>query len=122
MKQVLLVFFGGGAGSALRFLFVKCVGNWNSFPLGTFSVNVLGSLLVGFLLGLGIRQQVFSESTTLLLVTGFCGGFTTFSAFSYENQFLLKTGDFVTFGTYVFGSILLGILAVFLGLFLSTLF
>ena len=122
MKQILLVFIGGGAGSALRFLIVRNSENWNYLLPGTFSVNVLGSLLMGFLLGLGMKQQLLSENTTLLLVTGFCGGFTTFSAFSYENQELLSTGDFLTFGVYTIASIFFGISGVFIGLFLARLF
>ena len=94
----------------------------NYLLLNTFFVNVAGSLIMGFLLGLGTNQQFFSENTSLLLVTGFCGGFTTFSAFSYQNQELLSTGDFLTFGVYTFASILFGISAVFLGLFLSRFF
>lgn len=122
MKQVLLVFLGGGAGSVLRFLISKSLNPLWTFPLGTFFVNITGSLLIGFILGFGLRQEVLSPNATLLLATGFCGGFTTFSAFSYENQELLKAGDFITFGFYTAGSIFLGIAAVMLGLYLSKLF
>jgi CrcB protein len=120
MKQVLLVFVGGGIGSALRYMVGKFLKTPASgFPWGTFSVNVLGSLLIGILMGIALKNSSFSENQTLLLITGFCGGFTTFSAFAYENQVFLKEGDFTSFFIYTLGSIGLGLAAVFLGLFIS---
>ena len=120
MKQVLLVFIGGGAGSALRYLVGKIFNNTNQgFPWATFSVNIMGSLLIGILMGVALKNSNLSENQTLLLVTGFCGGFTTFSAFAYENQVFLKEGDLTSFFIYTLGSIGLGLLAVFLGFFLS---
>ena len=65
------------------------------------------------------KNNNFSENQALLLVTGICGGFTTFSAFAYENQQFLKDGDLTSFAIYSLGSLTLGILAVFLGLFVS---
>lgn len=119
MKQALLVFLGGGAGSVLRFMISRHLNLLLNLPLGTFLVNIIGSLLIGLILGLGLRQEAISSNATLMLATGFCGGFTTFSAFSFENQQLLKVGDFLTFGIYTAGSIVLGIAAVMLGFYLS---
>jgi fluoride exporter len=120
MKQVLLVFVGGGVGSALRYVVGKFLKTMSSgFPWGTFSVNVIGSLLIGIFMGIALKNSSFSENQTLLLITGFCGGFTTFSAFAYENQVFLKEGDLTNFFIYTLGSIGLGIVAVFLGLFIS---
>ena len=119
IKQLLLVFLGGGLGSALRFIIAKNLNPVSSLPIGTLLVNFSGSLLIGFILGLGLKQEVLSANTTLLLATGFCGGFTTFSAFSFENQALLKAGDYMNFGIYSAGSIFLGIAAVLIGLWLS---
>jgi CrcB protein len=119
IKQLLLVFLGGGAGSVLRFLISKNLNALSTIPLGTLLVNFSGSLLIGFVLGMGLKQEVLSPNTTLLLATGFCGGFTTFSAFSFENQALLKAGDYMNFGIYAAGSIFLGIAAVIIGLWLS---
>lgn len=119
IKQLLLVFLGGGLGSALRFIIAKNLNPISSLPIGTLLVNFSGSLLIGFILGLGLKQEVLSANTTLLLATGFCGGFTTFSAFSFENQALLKAGDYMNFGIYSAGSIFLGIAAVLIGLWLS---
>ncbi|SHH33769.1 fluoride efflux transporter CrcB [Winogradskyella jejuensis] len=119
MKQLLLVFVGGGFGSALRFL----VGKWlnsseNGIPYGTFAANIIGSLLIGIILGLAAKNEGLSESQTLLLATGFCGGFTTFSTFAYENHVFLKSGDFTSFALYTIGSFVVGFLAVFGGMFL----
>ena len=120
MKQVLLVFIGGGVGSALRYMVGKFLKTSASgFPWSTFSVNVLGSLLIGILMGVTLKNSSFSENQTLLLISGLCGGFTTFSAFAYENQVFLKEGDLTSFFIYTFGSIGLGLAAVFLGLFIS---
>ena len=119
MKQILLVFLGGGTGSILRYLISKSLNNATILPLGTLVVNVLGSLLIGFILGLGYRQQMISANGMLLLATGFCGGFTTFSAFSYENQVFLKAGDFMSVGIYTISSLILGIAATFAGLYAS---
>ena len=120
MKHILLVFLGGGIGSAIRY----AIGNFfkatsKGFPWGTFSVNIIGSLLIGVFMGLALKNSNFSENQTLLLVTGLCGGFTTFSAFAYENQQFLKEGDLTSFAIYTLGSISLGILSVFLGLVIS---
>jgi CrcB protein len=120
MKQLLLVFLGGGLGSALRYWISKYLNNAEStIPYGTFTVNILGSLLIGVLLGLVLKSNVLSQNTTLLLATGFCGGFTTFSAFAHENYMLLKSGDITSFALYTIGSLLISVVAVFVGVWLS---
>ena len=122
MKQVLLVFLGGGAGSIIRFLISRSLQNQSGMPYGTFTVNILGSLLIGMLIGLSLRNNLISNNLYLLLATGFCGGFTTFSAFAAENQAFLRAGDLYHFALYSLGSLILGYGAVFAGLFLSRLF
>ncbi|MFC0605310.1 fluoride efflux transporter CrcB [Winogradskyella pulchriflava] len=119
MKQLLLVFVGGGFGSVLRFVIGKWLNNSeNGIPYGTFAANIVGSLLIGIILGLAAKNDTLSESQTLLLATGFCGGFTTFSTFAYENHVFLKSGDFTSFALYTIASFVVGFLAVFLGLYL----
>ena len=119
MKQVLIVFIGGGLGSALRFLISRYLNNSTGFPFGTFMVNIVGSLVLGFLLGLAMKNNAISANTMLFMATGFCSGFTTFSTFMYENQVFLKSGDFALFGFYSIASFAVGLLAVFLGLWLA---
>ncbi|MCK5400791.1 MAG: fluoride efflux transporter CrcB [Flavobacteriaceae bacterium] len=118
MKQLLLVFIGGGFGSALRYVIGKYLNNTEGFPWGTFTANILGSLLIGIILGLAAKNNTLSQNQTLLLATGFCGGFTTFSTFAYENHVFLKAGDFTSFAVYTIASFVVGFLAVFLGLYL----
>jgi len=119
MKQLLLVFVGGGFGSALRFIIGKHLNSTETgIPWGTFAANILGSLLIGIILGLAAKNDSLTQNQTLLLATGFCGGFTTFSTFAYENHVFLKSGDFTSFALYTIGSFIVGFLAVFLGLFL----
>lgn len=120
MKHVLLVFLGGGLGSSLRFLISKNLNTLEgSIPYGTFTVNVLGSLLIGIVMGLVIKSEAPSSTLILLVATGFCGGFTTFSAFALENYQLLKAGDVSHFILYALGSLVIGILAVFIGIWIS---
>ncbi len=120
MKQLLLVFLGGGTGSILRYLISKALNNSiTHFYLGTFLVNVLGCLIIGFALGLSARNNLLSPNQAILLTTGFCGGFTTFSTFALEQQTFLKNGDILHFIIYTLTSIVLGIGAVTLGFWLS---
>ena len=122
MKQVLVVFIGGGIGSAVRYLLSRWLNNLEAaIPYGTLLSNVVGSLIIGFVLGYVAKSTSFSETQTLLLATGFCGGFTTFSAFVFENYAFLKSGDYLNFISYTLGSIVLGLLAVFIGLYFSKL-
>ncbi len=119
MKQLFLVFIGGGFGSVLRFIISKYLNNVESgIPYGTFLVNIVGSLLIGIILGLAAKNNTLSQSQTLLLATGFCGGFTTFSTFAYENHIFLKSGDLTSFAVYTIASFVIGFSAIFLGLFL----
>lgn len=119
MKQLILVFIGGGFGSALRYVIGKYLNSAETgIPWGTFTANILGCLLIGIILGFAAKNNTLSQNQTLLLATGFCGGFTTFSAFAYENHLFLKSGDFTSFALYTIASFVVGFLAVFLGLYL----
>ena len=119
MKQLLLVFVGGGFGSVLRFIIGKFLNNTeNGIPYGTFAANIMGSLLIGIILGIAAKNDTLTSNQTLFLATGFCGGFTTFSTFAYENHVMLKSGDFTSFAIYTIASFIIGFLAVFFGMYL----
>ena len=119
MKQVLLVFLGGGVGSVLRYLVTRFLNNpTTGVPYGTFLVNIIGSFLIGIILGLALKNEALDQNHTLLLATGFCGGFTTFSAFAYENHLFLKSGNLTLLFGYTIASIVVGLLAVFLGVYM----
>ncbi|MEM9078303.1 MAG: fluoride efflux transporter CrcB [Bacteroidota bacterium] len=116
MKQALLVFLGGGLGSMLRYLISKPLNLLHDhFYFGTFTVNILGCLLIGVIMGLASKNQMVSQQSILFFATGLCGGFTTFSAFAFEKHAFLKSGEFLPFLLYLSSSIFLGILAVALG-------
>ena len=120
MKSFLLVFFGGGLGSGLRYLVSIAMNQYSKvLPFGTFTVNILGCLLIGLILGYTQKDNTLTSNQTLLLVTGFCGGFTTFSAFANENLELIKNGEIFDFSMYSISSIVVGIVAVFVGLYFS---
>jgi len=119
MKQLLLVFLGGGFGSSLRYFISKYLNDSQlGVPYGTFFVNILGSLIIGLLLGFAFKYKTISNETMLLLATGFCGGFTTFSAFAYENYIYFRSGDYLSLGLYTIISLIFGITAVIIGMWL----
>ncbi|WP_425076935.1 fluoride efflux transporter CrcB [Psychroserpens sp. S379A] len=120
VKQLVLVFIGGGFGSVLRFAIGKFLNTTeNGIPYGTFAANIIGSLLIGIILGMAAKNDTISSNQTLLLATGFCGGFTTFSTFAYENHVFLKSGDFTSFAIYTIASFVIGFLSVFAGIYLA---
>ena len=119
MKSFLLVFLGGGLGSSLRYLVTIAMNQYSKvLPFGTFTVNMVGCLLIGLILGYAQKENTLTSNQTLLLATGFCGGFTTFSAFANENLELIKNGEIFNFSVYTIGSVLIGILAVCIGFYL----
>ena len=117
LRNILIVGFGGSIGSIARYLCQKYIYELHPqpFPFGTLLVNVLGCFLIGLFFGISERGNFFDTEARLLLMAGFCGGFTTFSAFALENINLLKTGHFAYFGIYTSLSLILGIGAVWLG-------
>jgi CrcB protein len=122
VKQALLVFLGGGLGSVARYWISLKLNNFeNAIPYGTLLANILGSLLIGFIFGYSSRTGLLTENQSLLLATGFCGGFTTFSTFAYENHLYIKSGDYFGFLPYMVITFIFSIVAVFLGMYLSKL-
>lgn len=118
MSNILLVAIGGATGSVLRYL----VGHWSlrhfgpAFPWGTLIVNIVGSFAIGFLAEFIARRMNAPAEMRLLLVTGFLGGFTTFSAFSLEALVLFERGAVATAAAYVIGSVAVSLAAVVAGL------
>lgn len=118
IRNILLVGLGGGVGSIARYLCQKWFADNYSgnFPWGTFAVNFIGCFLIGMIYAIAEKTTFLSPQTRLLLITGLCGGFTTFSAFAFENMTLLRSGDTQYFLLYSIGSVVLGITAVFAGI------
>ena len=116
-----MVGFGGAAGSILRFAIQKILQPHSvpSFPTGTFLINIVGCFLIGILWGITSRSDSWNEEIKLLLMTGLCGGFTTFSAFTLEGIGLLKENKTGLFLVYIGGTVILGLLTTYIGIRLS---
>jgi len=119
-KHIILVGLGGAVGSILRYLTSVLTSKYysNAFPVATFVSNILGCLLIGLFIGYIDRSQNVNPDLRFLFITGFCGGYTTFSAFSMENLTLFQSGNYLTAIAYIGASVLTGLLAVWFGLFL----
>ena len=117
IKPFLYVGIGGLVGSMARYALHLLISsrNLSVFPWGTFTVNIAGCLLIGLLIGLESRHVIISDPLKWLLITGLCGGFTTFSTFSIESLGLLHQQHYTSFVAYTAGSVVLGLLATFLG-------
>jgi CrcB protein len=117
IKTLLLIGSGGFLGSISRFLTSRFLQNNfpSAFPLGTFVVNITGCLLIGIIYGFSEKSSLLTPGWKMFLTVGFCGGFTTFSAFANENLVLLRDGNFFHFFIYTGLSVFLGIAATFLG-------
>jgi CrcB protein len=124
MKTLLIVAIGGAIGSACRY----GAQSWilqlypTAFPMGTFLVNITGCLLIGLFYALAERGNMLTPEWRLFLITGICGGYTTFSSFALENLNLLRGPDFLNFTLYTVCSVVLGIAAAWLGTRLVKLF
>jgi CrcB protein len=121
IKHILLVGLGGGIGSIARYLCQRWVSASyvHSFPWGTFGVNIVGCFLIGIFWGLSFKSFDNNENWKLFLMTGLCGGFTTFSAFTVEGIGLIKEQKLALFFSYVAASVVLGLLATYIGMRLS---
>ena len=112
---------GGGLGSVLRYLTSVVVNKYvhSNFPYATFLTNVLGCLLIGLFFGYLEKHNALSQDLKFFLITGLCGGYTTFSAFSHENVQLLQTNQMLTAFLYISLSVFAGLLATWFGLTLA---
>lgn len=120
IKNILIVALGGATGSVCRYLLsmaVKNASNDTAFPIGTFVVNILGCFAIGMLSQMSVAASI-SDTTKLLLVTGFCGGFTTFSSYILETVSLSRSGDLSIAMLYIAASIVSGLLAVMAGIYM----
>jgi CrcB protein len=115
-----IVGIGGFIGSVARYysqLFVTRIYP-STLPYGTFAINVSGCFLIGIIYALSERGNVLSPEWRLFLATGFCGGFTTFSSFSYESLNLVRDGEFFYLSLYVVASVIIGFAAIYFGMLL----
>ena len=121
IKNLLLIALGGGLGSALRYLSnIGLEKIWaNKLYYATFLVNIIGCFLIGLLIGYLQKNETDNAAIKLLLVTGFCGGFTTFSTFGLENYNLLQSQNYITSLLYIASSIVIGIAFVGIGIYLT---
>ncbi len=117
MKNFVLVFLGGGLGSGVRYAISRWVGSnyVHLFPIATLISNVIACFILGLVIGLADQKQLLSSATRLFWTVGFCGGFSTFSTFSYETLALLQQGAQLTSFLYIFFSVSLCMAAVFMG-------
>lgn len=118
-KDILYVGLGGGIGSILRYLTSRIVSRYVESEwlfLGTFTANIIGCFLIGIFMGWLLANQPDNSTFRLLFIVGFCGGYTTFSAFAFENFRLIELNQWGLFLLYTLSSVLLGILAVWVGM------
>lgn len=117
-RSLLFVALGGMIGSVCRFLVVSFAARLlpSSFPFGTFAVNLIGCFAIGAVAGLAERYAWLDQEWRVFLMAGLCGGFTTFSAFAFENLELLLARDYRTFAAYSLATFVLCLVSVFCGL------
>jgi len=115
--HILLVGAGGFLGSVARYLVALWMAPITAvFPFATLTVNLLGSFLIGFISELALSTSLISPSTRIFLLTGFCGAFTTFSSYMIEHGTLLRDGEHLYAALYLFGSLIGGFIALYLGI------
>lgn len=120
MLNILAIFIGGGLGSLSRYGISILLRAYSvNFPFATLLVNIVGSFILGFTIALFWNKAHLNDTVRLAVAVGFCGGLTTFSTFSWETFDMIKNGEFILAILYTFLSILVCILAISFGAFLS---
>lgn len=121
MRELVLVFIGGGLGSVVRFSLGKWVNAFHNhhFPFGTLAVNIVACFVLGLVIGLADHKQIISPAARIFWTVGFCGGFSTFSTFSNETLYLLQNGFTASLLLYILISLLACVAAVYSGLLLG---
>ncbi|MDZ4716090.1 MAG: fluoride efflux transporter CrcB [Cytophagales bacterium] len=121
MQSLFLVFLGGGLGSVTRFALGKWVGTFHQqpFPWGTLAANIVACFVMGVVVGLADHRQIISASSRMFWTVGFCGGFSTFSAFSHETITLIQQGLPASMIAYIASSLLLCVAVTYAGLYLG---
>ncbi|MGB2305347.1 MAG: fluoride efflux transporter CrcB [Flavobacteriaceae bacterium] len=122
MKILIWVFIGGGLGSSFRYLLQLLFKNFNSqYPLATFSANLIGCLLIGLFFGILQKLDLLKGEAHFFFIFGFTGGLTTFSSFALDNLLLFRESSILQPLLYSIGSVILGIIMVVIGLWISKL-
>ena len=118
MKNLLIVALGGGIGSALRYLIQETIHKQfdHITPYGTFVVNMIGCFLIGLFMGWVENEKYLTETTNLLLISGFCGGFTTFSTFALQSDGLMLSQKPLQAILYIGLSVMVGMALAYWGL------
>ena len=121
IKSILLVGTGGFLGTVARFLTSRYFAAYfpSLFPYGTFVVNIAGCFLIGLIYGFAEKENFISAEWRMFLAVGFCGGFTTFSAFAVENVAMLRDTEYFNFFLYTGSSIFIGLIATFSGIMIT---
>jgi CrcB protein len=121
LRLLFIIGIGGFLGTIARYLFQQLIYRFYpaSFPVGTLAINLLGCFLIGIFFALSEKGNVIPPEWRMFLTTGLCGGFTTFSAFSFESVQLLNDGEYTYMTGYILASVVIGIAATIAGIWIT---